>query len=119
MWYATFTAHFRVLDVPGLSARCDATTSPLAKVLSHAFTKRPRKLLCVLDMMLSINCKTLGSWTRMGENSKSKTANKGKTLLVSTAHLPANPPTSLRGYNCQDKVFGEVNSREKVPFFLA
>jgi hypothetical protein len=55
----------------------------------------------------------------MGENSKSKTANKGKTLLVSTAHLPPNPPTSLRGYNCQDKVFDEVNSREKVPFFLA
>lgn len=50
----------------------------------------------------------------MGENSKSKTANKGKTLLVSTAHLPPNPPTSLRGYNCQDEVFDEVNSREKV-----
>ena len=71
--------------------RCNHFTSG-----KSAFTKRPRKLLCVLDMMLSINSRTLGSWTRMGENSKSKTANKGKTAKPcwSALHisLPILPP---------------------------
>ena len=51
---------------------------------------------CFVVLMISINIdKLLNTWVLDCKQGQTF----GKTLLVSTAHLPPNPPTSLRGHN--------------------
>ena len=68
---------------------------------------------CFVVLMISINTdKLLNTWVLDCKQGQTF----GKTLLVSTAHLPPTLPppyVATTCYNCRDKVFDKVNSPRK------